>query len=83
MQKTIKSVKTEQTTEQIEHPTHYNVGSIEVWDAIADWNLGFLEGNIIKYIARAGHKNDRLTDIKKAKAYIDKLISIEERKLSL
>lgn len=66
-------------TEQIEHPTHYNKGGIEVWDFIEDQGLGFLLGNVVKYVCRAGSKGDKLTDIKKAKAYIEKYISVIER----
>ena len=42
--------------ERVEHPSHYNTGSIEVWDAIEDWGLDFFLGNVIKYTARAGKK---------------------------
>jgi hypothetical protein len=61
-------------TEQISHPTHYNKGKTEVWDFILDQNLDFLLGNVVKYVCRAGSKGDPLTDIKKAKAYVDKYI---------
>ena len=38
--------------------------------------MGFLEGNVVKYICRAGNKphETRLDDLNKAKAYIQKLI---------
>ena len=57
-------------------PDHYLYGGIEPWDFVIDQDLGFLEGNIIKYICRAGHKpnESRLDDLLKAKAYIQKLI---------
>lgn len=64
----------------IEHPKHYNVGKIEVIDAILDWNLNFCEGNIIKYIVRSDHKGNRIEDLKKAKQYIEFLIEYEENK---
>ena len=38
-------------------PEHYRQGSIEVWDFIVDQQLGYLEGNIVKYITRAGKKD--------------------------
>jgi len=31
--------------EVVNHPAHYNVGKIEVIDAIEDWQLGFHLGN--------------------------------------
>jgi len=33
--------------------------------------IGFLKGNIIKYTVRAGHKEDAIKDLEKAKHYID------------
>ena len=60
-------------------PDHYQQGSIEVWDFIVDQELGYLEGNIVKYITRAGKKNNesRLDDLLKAQAYIHKAVSTE------
>ena len=58
--------------ESVNHPSHYNIGNIEVIDAIDDWNLNFSRGNAIKYIARAGHKNKEteIQDLEKAIWYI-------------
>lgn len=58
------------------NPQHYRRGSIEPWDYIVANNLGYLEGNIIKYISRAGFKDgeSRLDDLTKAAAYLRKLI---------
>ena len=59
-------------------PTHYKAG-IETWDYIIAHELGYLEGNIIKYISRAGKKanESKLDDLLKAKAYLTKLIENE------
>ena len=54
------------------HPDHYNKG-IECWDYIISHNMGFLEGNIVKYITRYKLKNGR-ADLLKAKEYLDKLL---------
>ena len=43
---------------------------------ISDQDLDYFSGNVIKYVCRAGHKDDELTDLKKAKAYIDKKIQL-------
>lgn len=61
-------------------PAHYQRGKIQVWDFIADQQLGYLEGNVIKYICRAGHKahESSLDDLLKAQAYINKLVSITQ-----
>ena len=56
------------------HPDHYNQGSIEVWDAIVAWGVTYCAGNAIKYLARAGHKGDHVTDLRKAKQYIGREI---------
>tara|TARA_B100001778_G_C18176999_1_gene445176 strand:- start:62 stop:382 length:321 start_codon:yes stop_codon:yes gene_type:complete len=60
-------------------PAHYQQGSIQVWDFIVDQQLGYLEGNIVKYITRAGKKDNesRLDDLLKAQAYIHKAVSTE------
>ena len=62
------------TPEQVNHPAHYNVGGIEVIDAIEAWQLGFSLGSAVKYIARAGHKDDAIQDLRKAAWYIGREI---------
>ena len=51
-------------------PKHYQRGKIQVWDFIADQNLDFFLGNVVKYVCRAGHKDQEgeLDDLLKAKA---------------
>lgn len=67
-------------TEEIEKPKRYNkIGKLECWDVILDQQMGFLEGNILKYIWRHKEKNG-LEDLKKARVYLDKLIAEEEKK---
>lgn len=58
------------------NPEHYRQGLIEPWDFILDQQLGYLEGNIVKYITRAGKKDSerKLDDLLKAQAYIHKAI---------
>lgn len=65
----------EQPKEMVNHPAHYNVGSIEVIDAIEAWGLGFCLGNVVKYVARAGHKGDAAEDLKKAAWYLARAIT--------
>jgi len=64
----------------VDHPTHYNTGRIEVIDVIDDWSLGFYEGNIVKYVARSNYKGSRLQDLEKASWYLSRLIEIEKVK---
>lgn len=59
-------------------PQHYNK-TIQPWDAMQSWMSeesfrGFLQGNIIKYIARHQEKGG-VADLKKALHYLTKLIS--------
>ena len=58
----------------INHPSHYNDGNIEVIDYIEDKNFNFNLGNAIKYISRAGKKGDKIEDLEKAKWYIQREI---------
>lgn len=58
----------------IDHPAHYNMGEIEVIAAIEDWKLGYHEGNVVKYVARAKHKGCELQDLKKAAWYLERRI---------
>ena len=58
----------------IDHPSHYNKGKIEAIDVIEDWQLGFHDGNAIKYIGRARHKDQFEQDIKKAIWYLQRML---------
>ena len=64
--------------EMVLHPQHYNVGKIEVIDAIEDWELGFHLGNVVKYVARSGRKGSEVEDLKKAVWYLQRKISMLE-----
>jgi hypothetical protein len=58
---------------------HYKKKTIQPWDYIIANDLGFLEGNAIKYITRWKEK-DGLQDLRKARHYLDKLIEINSEK---
>jgi hypothetical protein len=62
--------------ENVENPSHYNSGKIEVIDFIEDQKLGFCLGNVIKYVSRAGKKDSSKTieDLEKAKWYLEREI---------
>lgn len=65
------------------HPAHYAGNrKYEPIDVIADWDLDFNLGNVVKYISRAGRKNpDKvLEDLKKAQFYLNYAISKLEDK---
>ena len=60
---------------EIDHPTHYRKDSgLEAIDAIEAWDLNFNLGNVIKYICRAGLKDntDGIQDLEKALWYMQR-----------
>lgn len=68
--------------DQVNHPTHYKSGPIEVIHVIEAFDLGFHLGNVVKYILRAGKKGGPeklIEDLKKARWYLDRHISNLEK----
>lgn len=65
--------------DNVNKPSHYNYGDIEVIDYIEqvtnqyDGYNAYLVGNVLKYISRAPHKNGQ-EDLDKAKVYLDKMV---------
>lgn len=59
-------------------PSHYQTNSIDVIDMCKILNLNFNRGNILKYIARAGKKDDELKDLNKALDYLKREIKFVE-----
>ena len=68
--------KENQPADNVNHPSHYTGGKIEVIDFIEDKGLGFHLGNAVKYISRAGRKDADKTieDLQKAVWYINRQI---------
>jgi hypothetical protein len=61
-------------------PKHYIEGrTIEPWDVIEDWKLDFCLGNALKYISRAGRKDDAIKDLEKAVVYLNRKIELLKR----
>jgi hypothetical protein len=66
----------------VNHPAHYNQGSIETIDLIESVvGNGFSIGCVIKYVSRYQYKNNPLEDLKKAQWYLERLIRNEEIRL--
>lgn len=61
--------------------THYSSMAIQPIEYIMANNIGFAEGNVIKYVSRWRNKNG-LQDLKKAHHMLSVLIEDEERKAS-
>jgi hypothetical protein len=55
---------------------HYKGKTVQPWDYIAANNLGYFEGNVVRYISRWRDKGG-VDDLRKAKHYIEKLIELE------
>ena len=55
---------------------HYRAKPVQVWDFITANGLGFLAGNVVKYVSRYKDKGG-VTDLEKARHYLDKLIEVE------
>jgi len=57
--------------------SHYKSKAIQPWDYIASNQLGYLEGNVVKYVSRWKDKGG-LEDLKKAQHYLTKLIEVNQ-----
>lgn len=61
------------------NPNHYKIGGIEAIDVLkaklsTEEFEGYLKGTLMKYMMRAGHKDDKLQDLKKAQWFMNKLV---------
>jgi len=56
-------------------PQHYKTDNeFDVIDVCKAYSLNFNRGNMVKYICRAGKKQDELMDLLKAKEYLEREI---------
>ena len=60
---------------------HYKDQAIQPVEYIHANGIGYMEGNVIKYVSRWRKKNG-IKDLEKAKHYIELLIELEARKCS-
>jgi len=77
--------------DEVSRPAHYNRSGIEAIKAIeASMSevefLGYLKGNILKYIWRYGYKDNPKKDIAKARWYLDllyeRIVDLDQKELS-
>ncbi len=60
---------------------HYQTGkNYDIIDVCKDYSLNFNKGNILKYVARAGKKDNELQDLRKALDYLQREIAYLEDK---
>lgn len=70
----------QQALDIVNKPPHYTTGGVETLDFIEAKDLNYRLGNVVKYVARAGKKHtDPIEDLKKARFYLDREITIRER----
>jgi len=74
-----------QATDEVKdaiNPAHYQQNGIQTIDAIEAWGLNFCLGNAVKYLSRAGKKEEGklVQDLRKAIWYIEREISNQEKK---
>lgn len=62
----------------VNHPPHYKAGGVETIDFIEAKDLNYRLGNVVKYITRAEKKGNPIEDLKKARWYLDREISVRE-----
>lgn len=74
------TVKPNTAPDPVNKPPHYIDGrKYEPLGVILDWKLGYLLGNALKYISRAGRKDDEVADLKKAVFYLQRRIDELEK----
>lgn len=72
----------EMEEDKMEEPDYYKhdglspIGAFKQGLMSEEEYIGFLKGNIIKYVVRAGKKEDAVKDLEKAKHYIDFYLEI-------
>lgn len=65
----------------VDAPDHYvNGREIEPIEVILDWDLSYLEGNILKYLSRWRRKGTPIDDLRKLHRYVHILLEREQRK---
>lgn len=64
--------------DMVNHPPHYKAGGVETINFIEAKGLDYHLGNVVKYITRAGKKDDEIQDLKKARWYLERAIAVRE-----
>jgi hypothetical protein len=62
----------------VNQPAHYKVKGFECIDIVEALGLGYHMGNVVKYVFRAKNKDNYLQDLKKARWYLDRYITLLE-----
>ena len=68
-------------SDNVNHPDHYTAGSVETIDVIEQITVFYPKadlwciGSVLKYLARAPLKGEYEDDLRKAKWYLDRVVS--------
>lgn len=77
----VEDIRTGIKADMVNHPPHYTKGGIECIDGIRasmtdEAFLGYLKGNVLKYLWRYESKHDPAEDLQKALWYLNKMVDI-------
>ncbi|CAB4121406.1 SaV-like [uncultured Caudovirales phage] len=80
---TRRNAEVSSNNDAVHQPNHYTVGGIETIDFMMAKSspeefMGHLRLTALKYLSRAGHKDDILQEYKKAAVYLNWLINFKE-----
>ncbi len=65
-------------------PQHYDNGlKHDLIDVIASYELNFNRGNVLKYVVRAGKKENEIEDLEKALDYLEREINHLTNKIDI
>ena len=75
---------TNRVKDMVNHPPHYTRGNMETIDIMEAKSTpeefkGHLKLTALKYLTRAGHKDDELQDAKKTQWYVNKWVKTLEK----
>ncbi|PNK23070.1 hypothetical protein CBR56_27700 [Bacillus thuringiensis] len=81
----VESEEKQEKEDIINKPNHYHEGGIDPFkygeaNLTSAEMIGFYKMNVIKYLTRAGKKDDMIQDFKKAQKYMNKLVEFMGKK---
>lgn len=68
------------THDPVSSPSHYTRLKPEPIEVIEAWGLSFHRGQVLRYLSRAGHKDNEVQDLRKARWFLDREIERLEKR---
>ncbi len=56
----------------VNHPSHYRASGLEAIEVIEAFDLNYRRGNALKYLLRAGRKDNEIQDLEKSIWYLQR-----------